>query len=203
MKGLIIKDILNLKKQAKLIGILTLFYLFFSVATENNSMFGAMVLVLFAMMPITAISYDERANWDKYALTMPVSRTHMVLSKYVLGLVLSVFAFILNLIAQIALGTEMNIENIITISVMFSISIIFISLLLPIMFKLGVEKGRMMMFMVLMLPTLIIILFSKLIDAPPTEEMMMKALYILPFITIILYISSIFISINIYKKKEF
>ncbi len=203
MKGLIIKDILNLKKQAKLVAMVTVFYLFFSVVTENNSMFGAMVLVLFAMMPITAISYDERANWDKYALTMPVSRTHMVLSKYVLGLILSVFALILNLIAQIALGTEMNMENITTVSVIFAISIIFISLLLPIMFKLGVEKGRMMMFMVLMLPTLIIIMFSKLVDSPPTEEMMMKALYLLPFITVIFYISSIFISINIYNKKEF
>ena len=203
MKGLIIKDILNLKKQAKLVAMVTVFYLFFSVVTENNSMFGAMVLVLFAMMPITAISYDERANWDKYALTMPVSRTHMVLSKYVLGLILSVFALILNLIAQIALGTEMNMENITTVSVIFAISIIFISLLLPIMFKLGVEKGRMMMFMVLMLPTLIIIMFSKLVDSPPTEEMMLKALYLLPFITVIFYISSIFISINIYKKKEF
>ena len=203
MKGLIIKDFINLKKQSKVIGALVIFYLLISITSKNNSMFGAMMLMLFAMMPITAISYDEKANWDKYGLTMPVSRTDMVLSKYILGLILSSFALILNFIAQIFMGTEMNTENITVIFVIFGISILFISLLLPIIFKFGVEKGRMLMIVVLMLPTLIIMLLPEIVKTPPSEEMIVKALYALPFIIVIFYLLSIFISVNIYKKKEF
>ena len=203
MKGLIIKDFINLKKQSKVIGALVIFYLLISITSKNNSMFGAMMLILFAMMPITAISYDEKANWDKYGLTMPVSRTDMVLSKYILGLILSSFALILNFIAQIFMGTEMNTENITVIFVIFGISILFISLLLPIIFKFGVEKGRMLMIVVLMLPTLIIMLLPEIVKTPPSEEMIVKALYALPFIIVIFYLLSIFISVNIYKKKEF
>ena len=203
MKGLIIKDFINLKKQSKVIGALVIFYLLISITSKNNSMFGAMMLILFAMMPITAISYDEKANWDKYGLTMPVSRTDMVLSKYILGLILSSFALVLNFIAQIFMGTEMNTENITVIFVIFGISILFISLLLPIIFKFGVEKGRMLMIVVLMLPTLIIMLLPEIVKTPPSEEMIVKALYALPFIIVIFYLLSIFISVNIYKKKEF
>jgi len=203
MKGLILKDFINLKKQSKVIGVLVVFYFLLSITTKNNSMFGAMMLILFAMMPITAISYDEKANWDKYGLTMPVSRTEMVLSKYILGLILSTFALVLNFIVQILMGTEMNTENITIIFVIFGVSIIFISLLLPIMFKFGVEKGRMLMILVLMLPTIIIMLLPEIFKTPPPEEMIIKVLYALPFIIVIIYVLSIFISINIYNKKEF
>ncbi len=203
MIGLILKDFINLKKQSKMIGVLAIFYLIFSKATNNNSMFGAIMLMIFAMMPITALSFDEKANWDKYGLTMPVSRTQMVLSKYILGIILSLFALILNFIAQILLGTEMNIENIIIILVIFGISIVFISLMLPIIFKFGVEKGRMLMFVVLMLPTMIILLFKDFIKAPPSDEVIEKALYALPVVIIVILIISILMSINIYNKKEF
>lgn len=203
MKGLILKDFINLKKQSKLIGLVALFYLIFSKATNNNSMFGTIMLMVFAMMPITALSFDEKANWDKYGLTMPVSRTEMVLSKYILGIILSLFALILNFIAQILLGTEMNIENIVSILVIFGISIVFISLLLPIIFKFGVEKGRMLMFVVLMLPTMIILLFKDLIKAPPSDEVIEKALYALPVLIIVILILSMLMSISIYNKKEF
>jgi len=203
MIGLILKDFINLKKQSKMIGVLAIFYLIFSKATNNNSMFGAIMLMIFAMMPITALSFDEKANWDKYGLTMPVSRTQMVLSKYILGIILSLFALILNFIAQILLGTEMNIENIIIILVIFGISIVFISLMLPIIFKFGVEKGRMLMFVVLMLPTMIILLFKDFIKAPPSDEVIEKALYALPVVIIVILTLSILMSINIYNKKEF
>lgn len=203
MKGLIIKDLINLKKQSKIIGALAIFYLLISITSKNNSMFGAMILLLFTMMPITAISYDEKANWDKYGLTMPVSRIDMVLSKYILGLILSVFAVILNFIAQILMGTEMNAENITVIFVLFSISIIFFSLILPIMFKFGVEKGRMLMIVVLMLPTIILMLLPEILKTTPSEEMIIKALYALPFVIVIIFFISIFISISVYKKKEF
>ena len=203
MKGLIIKDFLNLKRQAKIIGVIVVFYFLLSMTSKDSNMFGTMILFLFAMMPVTAISYDERANWDKYGLTMPVSRADMIISKYILGLILSTLVLILNFIVQLLLGTKMNTENIMSIFSIFCLSIIFFSVLLPIMFKFGVEKGRTVMYLVLMIPTILILLLSNVIKAPPSDDIILKALYALPFITILVFLLSIFISVNIYKKKEF
>ena len=36
------------------------------------------------MLMFTAMSYDEMANFDKYALTLPVTRADLVRTKYVL-----------------------------------------------------------------------------------------------------------------------
>lgn len=203
MIGLILKDFINLKKQLKYIMFVVLFYLIFSKMTDNISMFGAMAMIVFAMLPITALSFDEKANWDKYGLTMPVSRTKMVLSKYILGIISSIFALILNFIGQTLLGAEINKEIMIAALITFALSLLFISLLLPVVFKLGVEKGRLLMFVVLMAPTMLILLFKDYITKPIFEEIFKNAFYIIPIVVIVIFVLSIMLSISIYKNKEF
>ena len=94
MKGLIIKDFLNLKKHSKYYIILMIFYFILGIANEDFIMFGSMIIVFSAILPITAISYDEKNNWDSYALTMPISRKDLIVSRYILGIIL----LILNLV---------------------------------------------------------------------------------------------------------
>ncbi len=203
MKGLILKDFINLKKQFRIVGLIILFYYIFSMMTNNSSMFGTMVTVVFAMLPITAISFDEKANWDKYALTMPVSRAEMVISKYILGIIASLISVVLNYIAQLLLGTEVNGDSILMISMVFCASILFFSILLPIMFKFGVEKGRLMMVIVLMLPTFIVLLFKDNFNFTLNQDLLDKAMYGLPLLIIAILILSMLLSIKIYKSKEF
>jgi hypothetical protein len=203
MIGLILKDFMNLKKQFKVLGLIILFYFIFSKATNNNSMFGTMVTLVFAMLPITALSFDEKANWDKYGLTMPVSRSEVVISKYILGIIASLSAGILNFVAQLLLGTEINADSLMMISIIFGVSILFFSLLLPIIFQFGVEKGRLLMFIVLALPTLIILLFKDHFDITLTQDLLNKAMYALPLLAIAILILSMLLSILIYKNKEF
>lgn len=203
MIGLILKDLMNLKKQFKVFGFIIIFYFIFSMATKNNSMFGTMVTLVFAMLPITALAFDEKANWDKYALTMPVSRSEIVMSKYILGIISSLFATLLNFIAQILLGTKINDDSLIAIFAIFSVSLVFFSLLLPIMFKFGVEKGRMLMLVVLMLPTLLVLLLKNYLNITLTQDLLNKMMYGLPLLAIALIILSMLLSIIIYKNKEF
>ena len=87
MTGLILKDLLNLKKQGKVYLILIIFYFAIGLVNENSSMFASMMTMVAVLIPITAMAYDERCKWDRYALTMPVSRKDMVMSKYLLGLI--------------------------------------------------------------------------------------------------------------------
>lgn len=56
------------------------------------------VYVLFSVMiPMSAIAYDDKAKWDRYALTMPVSRRDLVISKYLLALAFAGLAVLIEL----------------------------------------------------------------------------------------------------------
>ena len=187
MKGLILKDLLNLKKQASIIIVMVVFYFVLSVTSKNYGMFNAIILILFAMLPITAISFDERANWDKYGLTMPVSRADMVISKYILGFLLVLVALCINIFGQLLMGTKMNQETLTVAYFIFGLALLFMALLLPIMFKFGVEKGRMIMFIVFLMPTAVVFLAPKIIKTPISEELIMKCFYYLPLVFILLF----------------
>ena len=80
MKGLLLKDLVNLGKQARSLLLILVFYFVFALFGEDRTIFGGIISILMFMMVITSLAYDERAKWDRYALTMPVSRSLMVLS---------------------------------------------------------------------------------------------------------------------------
>ena len=144
MKGLIIKDLFLLRKQGKILLLLAAFYTAFSIFTKNISMLGAIVALMCVMMPITTLSYDEYCKWDRYALAMPVSGKTIVLSKYVLGLLLTLAGSILAAVFSVgivAVTGEMPFgEALFTIFCTSIISLLFLSAILPLLFKFGVEK---------------------------------------------------------------
>lgn len=167
MKGLIIKDLINLKALGKTFLVLVAFYLVLAMTTGNYSMLGSITAVLCGMLPITALSYDEKARWDKYALTMPVSRRDMVISKYLLGLMISGAAFIIFLALNLFTSSGSIRESLLTSAMLFAVGITFMALVLPILFKYGAEKGRLMMMLVLFVPTGLIVLLSQMGFEPP------------------------------------
>lgn len=203
MKGLLLKDLINLKGQSKVLGLLLVFYIFLSVASGNSVMFGSVVAVLCAILPVTAMSYDERAKWEKYALTMPVTRADLVLSKYLLGIGLSATAFLLNFGFQLIAGVATAGESLLISLAILGVGITFLSLILPVLFRYGVEKGRLIMLLILFLPTMAIVLGSRFGFKAPGPETSQIMLFFGPVLVLLLLVASVFISLRIYSKKEF
>ncbi|WP_313343199.1 ABC-2 transporter permease [Sedimentibacter sp.] len=203
MIGLIIKDLINLKKLSKVYLLILLFYFIVGMAGGNQDMFGGMIVMLAVMIPITALSYDEKNKWDRYALTMPLMRGTIVLSKYVLGLIFLIAAFTLALITNIIFTEIILYENLMINLTTFSVGIIMISFVLPIILKFGVEKGRILMMIVFFTPVAIIVMLPKLGIPAPEQETIEMFLRYLPIAAIITYVLSILVSMSIYKKKEF
>ncbi|MDD4438528.1 MAG: ABC-2 transporter permease [Tissierellia bacterium] len=197
------KDLINLKKQARVYLILVLFYLVLGIANENSDMFSTMMIVVSAIIPITAMSYDERSKWDRYALTMPLSRKSMVASKYILGLIFLVASFILSMLFNSFFSNISLMENVMTCLATLSIGMVIMSVIFPLIFKFGVEKGRIFMMIVLFAPTALILLLSKLEISMPDEETIKSLLYLSPIVAAVIFIASIYISMSIYNKKEF
>ena len=66
MKGLLIKDWKTLLKQMKVMLVIVVV-----LACIPGTYMAAFALFYAAMLPITALAYDERAKWDELAAMMP------------------------------------------------------------------------------------------------------------------------------------
>lgn len=203
MLGLLYKDIVNLKAQFKVMALLVILYSFFAFASGNSAMLGAIITILGAMMPITALAYDEKAHWDKYALTMPVSRNQIVMSKYLLGSGFVMIAFVINLIFNVITGMMPADMYLPVTFALTAAGFLFMTLLFPVMIKFGVEKGRIMMFLLILLPTIFAMIGSKLNLPIPSEELLLMLPYIGFVESILLCGISLLISMKIYQNKEF
>ena len=203
MAGLLLKDLLSLKKQAIAYGAVAVFYVFLAIADGNAMFFGWMLVLLSIMMPLTAVAFDERAKWDKYALTMPVSRTQLVLSKYILSYILIGIAVTIYIVFSALYG--MNIfakESLLLYAAMIGIAVFFISLLMPAIVKFGTEKARIYMLAIVMVPTLLVMMIAKSGVPMPSEQTLMHIAYALPVVILLLAVGSIILSISIFKRKE-
>lgn len=149
MKALIQKDVYVLWKQMKIFVIVML------VIMAGNGSFGSIFVVIWcAMLPYTALAYDERCKWDQLAAMMPYSPRDLVLSKYVLGWLCAGAAGALVLAAQTvirALRLPLETGSPLAVLLSFCASACALAITLPLMFRFSVERGRMVMFLVIFL----------------------------------------------------
>lgn len=203
MKGLIIKDILMIKNNIKLLSIAFLVWLILP-STQNNDM--TFVLPFLAIMIfISTFSYDDYNNWNAYAITLPNGRKNVVKSKYIASIILTVvIALICGAISYMFYKTKM-LDLIQQLSGSLVGVIIVISLLYPIIFKYGSEKGRIIT-MLLVIGTICISgLISKIINIPEKYINIFNnyETVFLAIISIMCLIISYIISKKIYLKKEY
>lgn len=217
MKGLILKDIINLKKNFKIFGLLIMFYILMSFSMNNSSYFGSMFTLVFAMLIMSTYSYDEMAKWDGYALTMPISRENVIQGKYAVMLLLTAVGFMISSVVLFALNMIMKADNIydgIQISgVGAALVILFYSITIPFITKLGIEKARYIFFIVYLIPffigTYVFRVIKERYPEPPETlvkfaKLLLDNIYIIaPLFVLLALIISYQISIKIYQKKEF
>ncbi len=203
MIGLFIKDLLNLKSQLRFILLLLGVYGLIAITNDNSAMLGAIIAIMGVMIPTTALSYDEKAKWDKYALSMPLSRTDLILSKYLLGIAFSLVGFILNFLISLWIGFTSYKESLILSMLLLSAGLFFLSFVLPPMFKFGVEKGRIVMMLLIFSPTLFLLILKNMNVKLPSADLIEKFWYILPAFSVLVLFASIALSVKIYSRKEF
>ena len=143
MRGLIMKDMLTIAKQAKAFLILILFF-----AVTPNFSGSSFALVYTAMMPISALAYDENCKWNQLAAMMPYSVRDIVLSKYLFGYICLLVTGTLSIaslyVTAAVKGVPAAGDDIAGVIVMACFALILLAVNLPCMFRLGVEKGRLM-----------------------------------------------------------
>ena len=147
MKALILKDTYVIWRQMKYF--LVMILLFSALPSGFNNAFA---VVYAAMLPYTALAYDERSNWEQMAAVMPYSTRDIVLGKYVFGWLCIAAAAVLSLLLQAALSLVSSRVFSPAMMVMSALGgLCILSISLPVMFRFGVEKGRMAMFLIIFL----------------------------------------------------
>ncbi len=149
LKGLVVKDIYVLGKQLKL------FYLIMiGFAIYGNPFTSGFALMYMTMLPITALAFDEQCKWNTYAQMMPYKVRDIVLCKYVIGFVGAVMIGLIEAAAVVVRawlqGDALSQipEQLTIILLFFYSSLVLLSINLPLLFRLGAEKGRIVYLLV-------------------------------------------------------
>lgn len=206
MKGLLIKDILNLKGSYKANLIVLGFFIIFAYQSGDPSYLIAMMVMIMTMLSVTSMAYDDLAKWDVYALSMPISRKNVVQSKYILSILLSLSATLISTVISYTLilpRSDMGqLEFLVTAGVIFEVSLLYSFITLPLIYKYGLEKVRILMAAVFAIPTFLVFFIYKMEVSLPSEEQMMFFLKISPLLVILALFVSMATSYRIFKKKD-
>ncbi len=154
MKGLFLKDAYVLWKNSKFILIISAVFIIASIAMgvsdfDNTVNFLSVFSFLFVgVLPMNLLSYDESYRWDSYAAAMPYTKLQLVSVKFLLAIALNLSVFCLlmvGLAVKAFIIKEFPAEELfIFSSMLLAFGFLYPSLMLPFIFKFGVQKSRLM-----------------------------------------------------------
>ena len=193
MRALIKKDLFVLIRQMRMF--LVIIVVFAIVPGNSMTVFA---VVYTAMLPYTALAYDERSKWDQMAAMLPYTNGDIVLSKYLLGYLLMGCAALLSLAAKLITRSDPS-----GMLLGLCIGLLMMALTLPPMFRFGVEKGRMFfVFLMVLLGVGGTSLVTGITESPNTGSMEHLLMLILPLAAVVLNAVSIPLSIVLYGRRD-
>lgn len=209
MKALIYKDLISIKNALLLqfviiVGLGVYFY------KENQLV---LIPLFFILVPVILLGMvfgmDNQYSTDKYLISSGISRKKIVFSRYTIIWFMSIFAMALSFVV----GFNKNpltkeIPPILILSSLFFITSIVGVVELPLMYKFGAEKARLVF---VILYFVVFAFFSTIssnkewileyVNKGLTMDKTLLSLMIFA-ITIIVHSISVFISIKIFENKE-
>ena len=166
----------------------------------GNDFNNVFIVVWSAMLPYSAMAYDERSHWDQMAAMMPYTRRDIVMSKYVLGWLAMVAAAVMSVIVQTAAsfagGAGCDLAMLI-ISLLGGV--ISIDLILPMAFRYGVEKGRMIFFICFFVIAIVGGALAEI--ASQLNRIPVPAVALMPVLAIAATAASIPLSVKLYRAN--
>lgn len=207
MKGLLLKDWYVMVKYCRSYLLFVIIFIGVSVVNPNNMFFALYPCLICGTLPITLLGYDERSHWQQYCGALPVSKAQYVIAKYLIGLFVGIGVLLLTILTQVGrnlfsgVGNNGNLSSLIlAAAVLFIMSSSFC---LPVVFKLGVEKGRIAFYVMIgIVVTGGVIgsaLFTESVPAQINPNLIVLA--VLP-VCILIYAASLYLSIKFYQGRE-
>ena len=216
IKGLIIKDLSNIKSYKMTILFLLIIFSMTSFMNDTITTFMPVFITLcFGMMATSSFNYDNLANSDRYILSFPLNKKDIVKAKYIyiilFTLIGAIIGITLSIILQMIKTKEgVNMENIISTSIGALFGMMILQMFqIPIIYKFGAEKGRLIQMIgiviIMIIGSSITVFFIKVSPFSLDEFLIMLEQYglaIIGVVVVLLYLLSYKISLKIYNEKE-
>ncbi|MBC3516068.1 ABC-2 transporter permease [Neobittarella massiliensis] len=208
MKGLILKDIYIFGSNIKLYIIYFAFFGVFSFFSDASFFYG-IVMMMLTLLSITAASYDDMAHWPRFAVSMPLSRGQIVTARYLFMFIMTGSAAVLLSIFNVVFSffkTGISlIEGFAVIGATGSVGLLAGFVILPILYKMGAERARILMILVMMVPYAALMLANALgVKLPAWLMHMPPAVYVALVLALLVGggLISFGVSRNIFEKKD-
>jgi hypothetical protein len=204
MIGLIRKDLYMAWAYCKTFILILAVFIAVGLSGEENSFFILYPMIIGMMLPVSLISYDERFKWHLACDAMPVSRAVVVSSKYVLTLLTVLLVFALTMLAQwFRLSRLGAVEQLRALpGILLPMGLVGPAILMPVIFRLGVEKGRIFYFVLVGVVCAAAVFFgSGQNPVNPTAEIALPG-WALVLVSLGIFLLSWPLSIALYKKRE-
>lgn len=179
-------------------------FVVYGILFKSVSMIMIMISVLGLISCFNSFSYDKQYRCDEYLAAMPVSRKTIVLSKYsfifCLDAILTVTAMVFT--TGYALFSGESIPELLSeVGAILMVTVFMQSILMPMIYILGIDKARYLNTAIWLLPWVLIMLFRDRLPKIGKEQVLM-ILKITPVITAVLMVISIGVSVAVYRRKD-
>lgn len=215
MKGLLLNNYYSMQDNIKMSAVI-LAFLCVAVAIIGKSMLSMAISVSIFIFPVnigSSLLADETSKWNKFEITMPVSRRDIVKCKYLSYLILVIIGMISSIAILLILvisGQKIDMQQL-GFSYLFGLSLAMFTgaFLYPLLLKLGALKSELLIIISAMFSLVCIIGVSlgvgivmagsfgaANINAPQVSVGSF-------IISVICFVVSYFISVRIHGNKEF
>ncbi len=204
MKGILIKDIFNMKEYWLIATILYVVHIIL-ICYKGEGIYNIVGLtaLLCGIIPLQAMLVDEKSRWNKYAVVLPTSRSSIAISKYILaGMTFALSYGILGIVSLTMSSFSAVISGEILLSCML-ITIFYDTILIPISFLFGAEKSSIFVIVIFWGSVIGIYILMKVGVSAVILESVLQSIVFWGVGAIVLIVASLCLSIRICEGKEF
>lgn len=213
MTGLLRKDFLLLTKALRAFALFALVFAVLSFSQSNGEDMGAAVgsyfFIMIVIMQVFTLSSDEQARWLRLEKALPVTPYQAVFSKYLmslLGAALGMVVFLLFCTREI-METGNFVEPLSIAGGLAAAALFLAAVEFPLLYRFGSNSGRFVFFGVAIV--VVAVVWAGQMAGLPLEAVIgwfsanQKLLLALGFsIPVLAFVGSYFLSVSIYRKKE-
>lgn len=213
MTGLLRKDFLLLTKALRAFALFALVFAALSFSQSNGEDMGAAVgsyfFIMIVIMQVFTLSSDEQARWLRLEKALPVTPYQAVFSKYLmslLGAALGMVVFLLFCTREI-METGNFVEPLSIAGGLAAAALFLAAVEFPLLYRFGSNSGRFLFFGVAIV--VVAIVWAGQMAGLPLEAVIgwfsanRTLLLALGFsIPVLAFVGSYFLSVSIYRKKE-
>ena len=204
MIGLLRKDLYMTWAYCRSFVVILGVFLGVGLVNGENSFFVIYPMIIGMMLPVSILSYDERFKWHIACDALPCSRAQAVSSKYILTLLLVGLIFALTMLIQgIRLNRAGDLAQLWELpGMLLPVGLVGPAVLLPVIFRLGVEKGRIFYYVLVGLVAASAVIFSSgQLPEIPTAQVQLPGLALV-LGSLVLFALSWGLSVVLYQRRE-